>query len=207
MIKRYFKILFSSVLALSVAMPIGARSIRDFFLTESGDVFKALPSNRRADMLAYYDVGRLMPTTGNFGEKATLEKVTDSYLKVTTSEASDVQMKLLKSGRDTMILVINTVKIPACDSRIRLFTKDWKELSPTKAIKQPKMEDFIAIPKGSKVKKADILGQIRFPIISYTADSVSNVITAHQELKDFMSKEDYRLIEPFLKKELVLKLK
>lgn len=203
--KNFCKISIITALAVSVALPLGARTIRDFFLSESGDVLKILPASKRADMLAYYDVDRLMPTETNFGEYATLQKVTAGYISLTTSASSDVQMKMLTSGRDTMLLVVNTVKIPARDSRVRLFDKNWKEINPSKALKLAKMEDFIAIPKGSKVKKEDVLGQIRFPIISYTVDSVSSQVTARQELKDFMSKDEYAKIEPYLKEAVIVK--
>ncbi len=203
--KKFCKISFIATLTASMALPLGARTIRDFFLSESGDVLKALPTSKRADMLAYYDVDRLMPTETNFGESATLEKVTADYISLTTSSSSDVQMKMLTSGRDTMLLVVNTVKMPARDSRVRLFDKNWREMNPSKAIKLAKMEDFVTIPKGSKLKKEDILGQIRFPIISYTIDSVSCRVTAHQELKDFMSKDEYAKIEPYLKEMVIVK--
>lgn len=203
--KKFCKISSIAALAASMALPLGARTIRDFFLSESGDVLKSLPASKRADMLAYYDVDRLMPTETNFGENATLKKVTGDYISLTTSASSDVQMKMLTSGRDTMLLVVNTVKMPAYDSRVRLFDKNWKEINPSKAIKLAKMEDFIAIPKGSKLKKEDILGQIRFPIISYTVDSASSQVTARQELKDFMSKDEYAKIEPYLKETVIVK--
>ncbi len=205
MMKKFYKTFVTALLLTALTLPIGARSIRDFFLTESGDVFKSLPSNRRAEMLAYNDVGMQVPTEGNFGENATLVKVTGTYLSVITSASSDVQMKMLISGRDTTLLVVNTVKIPARDSRVRLFDKNWTELNSSKALKLAKMEDFISIPKGAALKKQDVLGMIRFPIISYTVDSITDEITAHQELKDFMSKDDYKKVEPYLKDSIVVK--
>lgn len=203
--RKFLRILLPVVMVVSVSVPIASRTVRDFFLSENGDVFKAMPSNKRSEMLAYYDVGRLMPTTDNFGGSFTLQKVTESYISVKASESSDIQLKMLTSGRDTTLLVINTVKIPAKDSRLRAFDTSWNEVKLTKAVKQAKMEDFIVIPKGSKKKKADVLGEIRFPIISYVADSVTTRIVAHQELKSFMSDDDYKQIEPYLKGEIVVK--
>lgn len=195
---RTTKIILCITLILGLATAVDARTIRDFFLTENAGVFKMLPTNRRSDMLAYYDVGRLMPTENNLGENATLVKVTDDYLTITTSAVSDVQMALLKSKKDSVILVVTTVKIPSKDSRIQVFDTEWNEISVDKVVKLPEMEDFVVIPKGSKVKKSDVTEQVRFPIISYTVDSLTKQITARQELKEFMSDEDYAKIEPYL---------
>ena len=196
--KAHTKIIAAAAALLLAAAPSAARTIRDFFLSESGDVLNTLPATHRSDMLAYYDAGRAVTYPNNLGGSDSLILVTDNLISLSTSPVSDLQMAMLTTKRDTFILVVNTVRLPAPDSRLRAFDTDWNEIDADRIVKIPSMDDFVAIPKGSKTKKADITGQIRFPLIAYTVAPVTLALTARQSLKLFMSDDDWQAVEPYL---------
>lgn len=184
-------------------MIAGARNVRDFFLSDKAEVFNIVQPNYRMEMLAYYDVGRLMPTTGVLGEKATLVRATDDYLAVNLSEASKVEMLMLTSGRDTVLYVVNTVMLPVPDSRLSAYSTDWKPLRIDKLVSLPAIGDFIAVPKNAPVKKADVEEKIIFPLISYSIDDSAKTLTARQQMRAFMGKDAYKAIAPYMTDSIV----
>ena len=175
---------FLSVLAAAcVATIVDARSVRDFFVSEKIDAFNLVEPNRRTEMLAYYDVGRIVPADNNLGGKSALVKVTDNYLAVDMSAASRV---------------VNTVKLPAADSRLTVLNANCEPVSTEKMVKLPEMRDFITMPKGAAISAHDVLNDLRFPLISLSIDDSAMILTAKQNLRDFMGKEEYGKIAPYM---------
>ena len=60
------------------------------------------------------------------------------------------------------------------------------------------MKDFVRLPKGTKMKPDEVLKRVRFPLISYTINDSAMTLTARQNLKEFMSTDDYAEIAPYL---------
>ena len=58
-ITKMRKFFLSVLAAVCVATIVDARSVRDFFVSEKIDAFNLVEPNRRTEMLAYYDVGRI----------------------------------------------------------------------------------------------------------------------------------------------------
>ena len=204
--RNLLNILFIAALAAAWATA-EARTVRDFFLSEQGGIFNTLPTSKRQDMLAYYDAGRLMPTENSTGDTATLSLVTDAFLSITTSSVSDVQMAMLVTKKDTTILVVNTLRLPASDSRITAYDTGWNQVDIGKVVELPSLEDFVTLPEGSKMKKSEVTGQIRFPLISYTVDPSTMAITARQHLADFISEEEWEELAPYFLDSLSCPLK
>lgn len=185
-------------LALCAIAAINARTIADFFTAAEGAAFDVIPPNLRAEMIAYFGVGRVVPVETVYGEQASLVQATDNYVKVRTSAASEVEMLMLTRSRDTVLYVVQTVETPASDSRITAVDTKGRQLRLEKLFKEPQLKDFVRLPKGSKMKPEDVLAEVRFPLISYSIDDSALTITARQNLKDFMSSDDYAKIAPYL---------
>ncbi|MGN1246050.1 MAG: DUF3256 family protein [Muribaculaceae bacterium] len=196
---KILKTIIIAVLATAAFAAIQARTIGDFFVSATGDALNAIPQNQRNEMLAYLrEAGRVVPTETVYGEEATLLRATDNYVKLRMSCASQIEMLMLTHKRDTVIYMVQTVATPALDSRIMALDTKGNPLPLEKFFKEPQMKDFVHLPKGSKVKPDDVLKSVRFPLISYTINDSLLTITARQNLKDFMSTEDYAEIAPYL---------
>jgi len=150
------------------------------------------------DLLDYYAAGRKVTADNNISDITSLIKVDSNYMAVKMSESNIVQMGLLnKSKKDTVIIVVNTVELPAKDSSIKFYSTSWDELDGEQNFKEPQIDDFIKIPAGATMSKKDVLNAITFPLISYSLDEDLNLV-AYQNMKDFMSKDDYAKIKPYL---------
>ncbi len=188
-----------AVLAMVAFAASQARTVGDIFVASTDDALNVIPQNDRAEMLAYLrEAGRVVPTETAYGEEATLLRATDNYLKVRMSCASQIEMLMLTHKRDTVVLVVETVETPAPDSRIMAIDTEGTPLPLDRVFKVPQMKDFVRVTKGTKKKREDVLKSVRFPLISYTVNDSAMTLTARQNLKDFMSADDYAEIAPYL---------
>ena len=203
--KRY---VFTALMAaLSLFSIVNARTIRDFFVNEPGEVFTLLSDNARMDMLDYYDAGQPGNAGNNMGGLSVLQKADSDYISVRMSESSLTEMFLIVNKKDTAIFVISTCLLPAADSQVRAFDTNWTALESEKFFKEPVMSDFIVIPDGEKKKKKDVETMIEFPIISYSYNPLTKELVAKQNLKDYMTVEGYDEVSPYLVDSLVYVLK
>ena len=172
--------------------------------SEPGRVFADLTANTRAEMLAYYIGGSVVPKDTDLGEKARLDTVTNDYLRITTSACRSVQLRLLTKGsRDTVVAVIETVKTPVPDSRISFYDTKWRELNAKKVMgHRPELADFVR--RGTDAKKAaDALGCVDFPMITLDFEGAGHgTLVARQRLKEFYSASDYKRLAPVLTDEV-----
>ena len=193
------KAIMIAVLAMVAIAGMQARTVGDIFVASTDDALNVIPQNNRAEMLAYLrEAGRVVPTETAYGEEATLLRATDNYLKVRMSCASQIEMLMLTHKRDTVVLVVQTVETPVLDSRIMAIDTKGTPLPLDRVFKVPQMKDFVRVTKGTKKKREDVLKCVRFPLISYTINDSAMTLTARQNLKEFMSTDDYAEIAPYL---------
>ena len=193
------KAIMIAVLAMVAFAASQARTVGDIFVASTDDSLNVIPQNNRAEMLAYLrEAGRVVPTETAYGEEATLLRATDNYLKVRMSCASQIEMLMLTHKRDTVVLVVETVETPVLDSRIMAIDTEGAPLPLERVFKVPQMKDFVRVTKGTKKKREDVLKSVRFPLISYTINDSAMTLTARQNLKEFMSTDDYAEIAPYL---------
>lgn len=196
---KTLKAIMIAVLAMVAFAASQARTVGDIFVASTDDALNVIPQNNRAEMLAYLrEAGRVVPTETAYGEEATLLRATDNYLKVRMSCASQIEMLMLTHKRDTVVLVVQTVETPVLDSRIMAIDTEGAPLPLERVFKVPQMKDFVRVTKGTKKKREDVLKSVRFPLISYTINDSAMTLTARQNLKEFMSTDDYAEIAPYL---------
>lgn len=67
--------------------------------------------------------------TNSFGGKSEMTELSPDYIHVKMTPQSSWQMKLLPINDSTKVIcVVATVCAPACDSHVKFYTTDWKEL-------------------------------------------------------------------------------
>lgn len=181
-------------LAQAQTARMGDPAVGRMLCSEPGRVFADLSASTRAEMLAYYIGGRVVPKDTDLGEKAQLDTVTNDYLRITTSVCRSVQMRLLtKGGRDTVVAVVETVKTPVPDSRISFYDTRWRELSAKKVMgRLPQLADFVR--RGVDAKRAAAaLADVDFPMMTLDfEDPDFGTLVARQRLKEFYSASDYK---------------
>lgn len=180
------------ILAMLVAVGGEARTIRDFFASEPGQVFMLLPKTTRLDLLDYYDNGQLVYARNNMGMGTKLIKVEDNFINIRMSDSKTVQMLLVTAKKDSVIAVIETVETPVADSHISFYDTSWMPLPASKFFAMPTMESFV-LKTVDKAKREQLLQDIVFPLISlnFEGDDHTTLVARHG-LKEFLVKDEYK---------------
>lgn len=191
------------ILSLSLLLTTGsaqAETVRDFFISEPGNVFELLTQGVRAAMITMAEQGQKINSDNVHGGTAKIDSLSASYISVRCSDVKQVELKMLTKGTsDTVIAVVETVQIPALDSRISFYSADWKPLPIAKHMKggMVKMTDFIR--KGTpKAIAYDVMRRVRFPLFLMTFGKNDGQLVVSQQQKSFLCREDYNKIRPYL---------
>ena len=105
-----------------------------------------------------------------------------------------------------MIIANFTYSIPASDGNIKVFSANGYPLNSN--WKPSTIEDFmLKIEKNSSLSKADVIALADIPIVYYTINRNENTITAHLNIKEYLSAEDYDQISSYFKDSITYKVK
>lgn len=195
-----------TITLLAVVLGVEARTVRDFFASEPGELLTLVPRTVRLDMLDYYDSGTIVQASNNMGTDTRLDTVTDNFLRLHTSDAKTLEMRLMRWKSDTIIAVVETVETPVKDSRITFFNKNWVRLKEIKPFKMPTMEDFL-LPTVKKDKRKEILKGIAFPLIELSFGGPDfEELTARHGLAAFLGKEEWAQLKPYFRPTLTYRV-
>ncbi len=191
-----------SILCLSLALlPLTgmARTISDFFASEPGNIFPLLTRTGRLDMVDYYNSGKTVAIANNLEGESSLLQLDSAYLKVQTSKNRIVEMRMRTAGKDTVIIVIETVMTPVPDSRLTQWNVHWQRFTSNKLFAMPGIDDFI-IRKMPHDLRADLQDAMIFPLIQLTFKGEGHdIIEATHGLEQFLAKEEYQRYSSYLK--------
>lgn len=132
----------------------------------------------------------------------------DDYLKLSTSDAGTLQLKLLPVAADSVIICLITTICSnngICDSRVDFYTTFWEKLNSDNHLPQISAENFFDSSQkvSDNYKYAVSLSGI-YPISAEGAQN-SNDLTLSFDVAPLLSAEQKAEIAPFLKrKHLVL---
>lgn len=139
------------LMLLSVgSLPIRAqevgRKIRYYFQQMPEVVMPMLSQQDRVSLADSYDEAK-MPVSirGKLIYEITLEKQTDNYIRMRTSQSGYTEWILLPLVNGTpVIMMIQTVERPIPDARLTFYTPDWQEISTSDMIiTAPRKNDFL----------------------------------------------------------------
>ncbi len=183
-----------------------ARTVRDFFVGEKGDLFAMLPTTARMDLLDYYDNGQLVAARNNLKGGSQLVSVEGDFLSITMSESKNVQMLLTSKGKDTVIVVIETFDTPVKDCSIQFYDAQWNEVkNPGKLFKMPALSDFVLPDAGKDVDEQ--LQALPFELISLSLEGEGHTtLVARHGLKQYLVPQEYQTLEKSLKPAIMYRL-
>lgn len=179
---------------------------------EAKTCFKNMPDSlcpllsvvNRADFIDFLDSKMKAEVTNNFGGKSEMTELSPDYIRVQVTPQSTWQMKLLPVNDSTKVIcAISTVCAPACDSHIKFYTTDWKELPASSYLPAlPAMDDFIVqAPDTVDIyeyqaarRQADIL------LVKTDLSAKGTALTFTFTTPDYMEKEAAEKLKPFVRR-------
>lgn len=131
---------------------------------------------------------------------------TKDYIKLKTSDIGSLQIKLLPLINHSYIVgVIRTVCGAACDSQIEFYTTDWQALNTKDIFPLLNKDSFIIndVDRNSQVFK-NAYSALSMTPIQYSFSDIDGNITVQYDIQKYLAKDDYKLIESYLKKEPIV---
>lgn len=183
-----------------------ARNMRDLIKEMPDSVMPLLTLNNRLDMIDYLDSGMKAEISNKFGGKSEMTVIKDDYVNIKMSERSNVALKLLPFGSDSIICMIHTTQSIADDSRMRFFSTQWKQLPEESFFLQPVVDDFVLRP--------DTLTDVEFRNLRNKIDATFVKIDFVDDLTDivltfttpqYMSEDDRKAVAPCLREQIRMK--
>lgn len=168
------------------------------FAELSFEVIDMLRPSVRLDMLDYYNqADSLLIVQDALGGQSRLEQVAPDYLKVAVTPVSTLEIKLLPTKKDQIIMTLYTVGTDslAADTQVKFFDSSMKPLPAEKYLRAPALKDFYNL-KNSDLKESEIAEKIPFESIAYTTGPGDTPLTATLTTSSILSKEDKDLLTP-----------
>lgn len=183
---------------LMAALLVGhaAEPISETFKSAPSSVFPLLDKDTRLDMLDYYSNGMSTPSKNELGGNSRIDSLTDDFMHIDMTAASDVQLARLSGGKSDLVLVISTIETPAPDSRLAVYSADWTKNLTDKAFNPPAMKDWLT-SEGRK-HSGEVLSAVPFMIVGYSYDPSSKTLTLTNNIKSFIGEDVYKNIAPAL---------
>ncbi len=197
--KRIFFIIWFSLLTLSLL----AQDMEKIFESMPDQFIPQLESAWRKDLVDLHKNGKeakLKNTMNGFSE---LKQLTNDYLLLQATDRSTIEMKLLPLLNNThVICMVTTLYGPIPDSRIDFFTTDWHLLDASELFTPVSKDWFIKeeIDLNSPAV-IEALSRLDMNLQKYSLHPDQLILTIEFTTPQCLSKEDVRLVSPYLKQE------
>jgi len=196
------KIIFLSIIVFFSVLG-RAQDITSVFLSVPDKIVFGLDAEDKDRLVANPgDTAKVSVSTSLYKE---IERISmsDDYITLRTSPIGTLQIKLLPLVNNSIIIcVVNTVCGKACDSNVRFFTTEWVQLENSGLFPEVRKDWFMKseADRSSEEFKNSYAALDMTPVrIDLSGNDFT--LTAHYDIQNYLSQDDYKRIEPYLTKE------
>ena len=194
--KRYFTLLILSCITL---LSYG-QTMDEVFKTMPNDFLPAFSEADKTMLLVDSSLSVIPYALGEIERLA----YSDTFLSIKTSEVGTMQIKILPLINNTQIIVlIKTVCSGVCDSDIRFFTNEWKEIDKKSILPTITPQVFFDQKELNTPEFKWTVSQIDMFPLEFQFKNGSNNLQVKFDIANHLSALDFAKIEPFLVKEII----
>lgn len=169
------------------------------FRDAPSSVLPLLDRNTRLDMIDYFNSGSAKASKNSMQGQSRITDLSPMSLSASLTGSSDCQLALLPMRGDTAIVYIETVRLPASDSRVKVYDRNWKPMV-SKSFVQPTVADWLT--KDGEKNSATVNALVPFMLASAKYAPETQTLTLSNRLADFLSPDIYEQVSPYLLPEL-----
>ena len=210
--RKHFPYIISlCCVALWALAPLRAQDVKTLFINMPDSLSPLLTKVNREDCIDFLASHMRAVVTNRFDQKSEMTELGDDYIRMQMTPQITWQMKVLALNDTTQVIcTVSTVCASACDSDIRFYSTDWKELERSQFITLPVMDDFIQQPDSvtsnlyayNEARVAADMTLLRADFGKENADLTITLTTP-----DYMAKETAEKLKPFLRRSIVYRWK
>lgn len=167
----------------------------DAFTTAPRKVLPLLDNNARLDMVDYFNNNMSTGTGNAFGGRSRITALSPEKLSVAMTDASKWDFIILP-GKTPMIAVVTTVSTPAPDSRMSVYSSDWRRDLTAQVFKKPTLDMWLT-PEGKK-NRQEVEMNVPFLLVSYDYDPATQTLTLSNNVKQFLGDDVYSMVQNYL---------
>lgn len=187
------------IVALMVSMVFDCRAItpREAFVKAPSQIFTTLDSISRLDMIDYFEAGRGGASRNALGGESRITVLDDLHVGVMTTPSTAVDIYLLPSaGKDTLVAVVSTLKLPALDSSVAVYDSNWNQMSAKKLPATFNTLDLWLKPGLSREDITKVENTVPFIPAYITVDG--NTLTVTNKIDQIVPAEEFKAISGLL---------
>ncbi len=196
---RVSLLLLSAFMLTAVAATAGI-SAESAFKSAPRHVFPMLDETTRLDMVDYFHSVNNKGAHNAFGGTSSVTAVTPETMHIAMTEASTYQLSVIPASSDTLIALIITVSTPAPDSKMTVYTSDWKRNVTADVFRKPLFRDWLN--DAGRKNNDEVEALVPFLLIGYSYDPATMTLTLTNNTRQFLAREIYEMVEPYLLSEL-----
>lgn len=176
------------------------------FVNMPDSLLPFLTAVNRADFIDFLESNMKAKVENRFGRESEMTGLTKDYICIQMTPQSTWQMKMLATSDSTQVIcTVSTACAPVCDSSIRFYTTDWKELPSAGFITAlPVMDDFFESPDSASAYDYN-LSRLQADMLLVKADlsPTDNLLTFTLTTPEYMEKETADKLKPFIRRPIV----
>lgn len=186
---------------LAMTLGLQAQNIAPLVIAMPDDMLVGITLDQRKSLISLESDTAQVAVVNVMGDTVKRLGFSEDFISLQTSNPGTLQVKLLPLVNNTQILgLITTVCGPACDSKIDFYTTDWKPLAQSDLFPQISKDDFLKndIDRTSEAFQ-NAYATLDMTPVKLNFSATDKNITAVYDIKNYLSKQDYDQILPFLK--------
>lgn len=176
-------------------------AVVEAFKSAPKTVIPLLPQSKRLDMLDYYNSGLETPSVNLINGNSRITDMTERTISIDLTPASTLQIIALPAANKEYVALISTLATPAPDSKLTIYTDDWKQNVTDRLFRSPEISDWLTAEGRKNADRVEM--SLPFMLVSYGFDPATQTLTLTNNSASFLASEVYEEIEPLMLKELV----
>ena len=184
-----------------------AQEAKTCFKNMPDSICPLLSAVNRADFIDFLESKMRAQVENRFGKKSEMTDLSKDYIRMQMSPQTTWQMKLLSINDSTKVIcVVATVCAPACDSHVKFYTTDWKELVASSYLPAlPVLDDFIAEASDTVdvYEYQDARRQADMLLMKADLSAKDATLAFTFTTTDYMGKEAAEKLKPFVRRPIV----
>lgn len=198
------KLIITSIFILTAICASAQEEINQVILSLPNKIIQGLEQSQKDLLISTgaADTAAVTISTDLFPNMRRIA-ITDNYVSLQTSDAGNTQIKLLPLVNNSKIIcVVKTVCGGICDSNIHFYTTDWKQIEGSDLFPEVNIDWFIkedADRNSDSFKNA--IAALDLTPVKISLSGTDDTATLEYDIKRYLSTDDYKMLEPFLKTE------
>lgn len=196
--------ILSLILLVSFSSAL-AQDAKTLFVNMPDSLAPLLTSTNKLDFIDFLESNMKARVSNRLEGDSEMTILAPTYIRIQMTEQSTWQMKLLPTNQgDSVICVATTACATACDSHLRFYTTNWKELPAQTRISLPRQDDFFAAPTAEQKNEYDEL-RLKTDMCLVKADLAADAqtITFTYTTPHYLHPDDAEKLKPYLRTPLV----